>query len=51
MKQPTQPLSKQLSARVNVKAAEDVWNARDPERVLQAYSKDLQWNNRAEFYI
>ncbi|MEK8033902.1 nuclear transport factor 2 family protein [Ideonella sp. DXS29W] len=32
-----------------VRAAEDAWNARDPERVSLAYSPDSVWRNRAEF--
>ncbi len=36
------------SARDKVRAAEDAWNSRDPERVALAYSKDSHWRNRAE---
>ena len=32
-----------------VRAAEDAWNTRDPERVALAYTLDTQWRNRAEF--
>ncbi len=32
-----------------VRAAEDAWNMRDPERVALAYTLDTQWRNRAEF--
>ena len=38
------------TARAKVKAAEDAWNSRDPERVSLAYSEDSQWRNRAEFF-
>lgn len=31
-----------------VRAAEDAWNSRDPDRVALAYSEDSQWRNRAE---
>lgn len=37
------------SATRKVKAAEDGWNSRDPERVAMAYSVDSEWRNRAEF--
>ncbi len=37
------------SARRKVRAAEDAWNSRDPERVSLAYSVDTQWRNRSEF--
>ncbi len=32
-----------------VRAAEDGWNSRDPERVSLAYTADSKWRNRAEF--
>ncbi|MFX1681119.1 nuclear transport factor 2 family protein [Mitsuaria sp. CC2] len=32
-----------------VRAAEDGWNSRDPERVSLAYTVDTVWRNRAEF--
>lgn len=37
------------SATLKVRAAEDTWNTRDPERVSLAYTEDSQWRNRAEF--
>jgi hypothetical protein len=37
------------TAILKVRAAEDVWNSRDPERVAQAYSLDSRWRNRTEF--
>lgn len=33
-----------------VRAAEDAWNSRDPQRVALAYTKDTLWRNRSEFY-
>jgi uncharacterized protein len=38
------------TAQLKVKAAEDAWNTRDPEKVSQAYSADTEWRNRAEFF-
>ena len=32
-----------------VRAAENAWNSRDPNRVAQAYSIDSQWRNRDQF--
>ena len=32
-----------------VRAAEDGWNARDPQKVSLAYTPDSVWRNRAEF--
>ena len=37
------------TAKLKVQAAEDPWNARDPERVALAYSEDAQSRNRTEF--
>ena len=37
------------TARQKVRAAEDGWNTRDPERVALAYTVDSTWRNRAEF--
>ncbi|MFI4854760.1 MAG: DUF1348 family protein [Phycisphaerales bacterium JB065] len=37
------------TALAKVRAAEDAWNSRDPERVALAYSPDSEWRNRAEF--
>ena len=37
------------SALLKVQAAEDLWNSRDPERVVLAYSEDSMWRNRTEF--
>ncbi len=32
-----------------VRAAEDGWNTRDPQRVALAYTEDSTWRNRSEF--
>jgi len=37
------------TAKQKVRAAEDGWNTRDPERVSLAYTPDSVWRNRAEF--
>lgn len=37
------------TARQKVRAAEDGWNSRDPQRVSLAYTPDSTWRNRAEF--
>jgi hypothetical protein len=38
------------TALAKVKAAEDAWNTRDPERVALAYTPDSVWRNRGEFF-
>jgi len=38
------------SAGAKVKAAEDAWNTRNPERVALAYTTDSEWRNRSEFF-
>lgn len=32
-----------------VRLAEDAWNSRDPQRVIQVYTEDTLWRNRSEF--
>lgn len=32
-----------------VRMAEDAWNSRDPDRVVQVYTEDTIWRNRSEF--
>jgi uncharacterized protein len=39
-----------VSALAKVKAAQDAWNSRDPERVALAYTEDSEWRNRSEFF-
>ncbi|HJZ56948.1 MAG TPA: nuclear transport factor 2 family protein [Gemmataceae bacterium] len=34
-----------------VRAAEDAWNSRDPDRVVLGYTEDSMWRNRAEFPV
>ncbi|WP_148573093.1 DUF1348 family protein [Nocardioides caldifontis] len=33
-----------------VRAAEDGWNTRNPEKVALAYTPDSRWRNRSEFF-
>lgn len=37
------------TASLKVRAAENKWNARDPEQVALAYTVDSRWRNRSEF--
>lgn len=37
------------TATAKVRAAEDAWNSRDPQRVSLAYSQDSEWRNRDQF--
>ncbi len=50
MASPIRPPFTEETARAKVKAAEDAWNSRDPERVALAYSEDSEWRNRTEFF-
>ncbi len=43
------PFTREIAIR-KVRAAEDGWNSRDPERVSLAYSVDSVWRNRSEFF-
>ena len=49
MSRPPLPPFTRATAEEKVRAAEDAWNTRDPERVAQAYTPDTQWRNRSEF--
>ncbi|MFI9202461.1 DUF1348 family protein [Streptomyces sp. NPDC053048] len=37
------------TALLKVRAAEDAWNSRDPERVALGYTEDSEWRNRDVF--
>lgn len=39
----------QETAVAKVRAAENAWNSRDPQKVAMAYSIDSQWRNRDQF--
>lgn len=39
----------ETSALEKVRLAEDLWNSRDPDRVVPAYAEDSHWRNRTEF--
>jgi uncharacterized protein len=45
---PFPPFTVETAAQ-KVRAAEDAWNSRDPERVSLAYTIDSVWRNRSEF--
>jgi uncharacterized protein len=49
MAQPIAPPFTEESAHAKVQTAQDLWNTRDPERVVLAYTEDCDWRNRAEF--
>ena len=46
---PIKPPFDMDSARRKVRAAENAWNSRDPDRCAMAYTPDSQWRNRSEF--
>lgn len=37
------------TAKVKVRAAENAWNSREPEKVSMAYAQDSRWRNRDQF--
>jgi nuclear transport factor 2 (NTF2) superfamily protein len=49
MSRPPVPPFDATAAAAKVQAAEDAWNTRDPHIVVQAYTPDSHWRNRAEF--
>jgi nuclear transport factor 2 (NTF2) superfamily protein len=46
---PVPPFTEE-TARAKVRAAEEAWNARDPDRVALAYTEDSEWRNREEIF-
>lgn len=49
-KPPLPPFTAESAAQ-KVRLAEDAWNSRDPDRVVQVYTVDTRWRNRAEFPV
>ena len=47
---PLPPFTAETAAH-KVRLAEDAWNSRDPDRVVQVYTTDTVWRNRAEFHV
>ena len=45
---PLPPFTRETAMK-KVRAAEDAWNSRDPDRVVGVYTPDTLWRNRAEF--
>jgi nuclear transport factor 2 (NTF2) superfamily protein len=45
---PVPPFTAETAAK-KVRAAEDAWNTRDPDRVALAYTEDSRWRNRSQF--
>ena len=50
MNKPIKPPFNEETALAKVRAAEDAWNSRDPQRVSLAYSEDSEWRNRDQFF-
>ena len=50
MQRPPLPPFDRAGAVKKVRAAEDGWNSRDPQRVSLAYTANSTWRNRAEFF-
>ncbi|MFJ9037885.1 nuclear transport factor 2 family protein [Streptomyces sp. NPDC102406] len=46
---PPVPPFTEADALAKVRAAEDAWNTRDPDRVVLAYTEDSVWRNRDTF--
>ncbi len=47
---PLPPFTRE-SALLKTRLAEDAWNSRDIDRVIQVYSEDTVWRNRTEFPV
>lgn len=46
---PVPPFTREDAVK-KVRAAEDGWNTRDPQKVALAYTEDSKWRNRSEFF-
>lgn len=49
-KPPLPPFTRETAVQ-KVRMAEDAWNSRDPDRVVQVYTEDTVWRNRVEFPV
>ena len=49
-KLPLPPFTRDTAAQ-KARLAEDAWNSRDPDRVVQVYTADTAWRNRVEFPV
>ncbi|MEM6362788.1 MAG: nuclear transport factor 2 family protein [Planctomycetota bacterium] len=49
-KPPLPPFTRETAIQ-KVRAAEDAWNTRDPQRVSLAYTEDSRWRNRSEIFV
>ena len=45
---PLPPFTRETAIQ-KIRAAEDAWNSRDPERCAGAYTPDSRWRNRSVF--
>lgn len=45
---PLPPFTRE-TATLKIRAAEDAWNSRDPERCAKAYTGNSRWRNRSRF--
>jgi uncharacterized protein len=45
---PLPPFTRETAIQ-KIRAAEDAWNSRDPERCAKAYTADSRWRNRSRF--
>lgn len=45
---PLPPFTRETASQ-KIRAAEDAWNSRDPERCAGAYTADSRWRNRSTF--
>ena len=48
MRPPLPPFDEATAAK-KVRAAENAWNGKDPEKISMAYTADSVWRNRSEF--
>jgi len=49
-KPPLPPFTKETAIQ-KIRMAEDAWNSRNPDKIVQVYTEDTVWRNRNEFPI
>lgn len=48
IKPPLPPFTNETAIQ-KIRMAEDAWNTRNPDKIVQVYTEDTQWRNRNEF--
>ncbi len=50
LKPPLPPFTEETAIQ-KIRMAEDAWNSRDPDKIVQVYTENTRWRNRNEFPV